>query len=184
MATVNYMKQKTQTGGAMHAVAKYCMDEEKTLPHLITGINCSAQNPFRDFMTTKNTYGKTGDTMFYHYTQGFHPSENLSPEQVHEVGCAYAARAFPGHEVLVTTHINTHARHNHFVVNSVSFETGMKLHYTPTSLEALRAVSDEVCREFGLSVLDKYKSGKNHGMNNREYRAGLRGNSWKSFVNA
>ena len=184
MATVNYMKQLTQSSGALRAIINYVMQEHKTAPELISGINCSAQNPFRDFITTKNAFGKNSGTMFYHYVQSFHPNENLTPQQIHEVGKVYAAKVFAGHEVLMATHIDTQARHNHFVVNSVSFETGKKLHYTPNSLIDLRAKNDEVCRDFGLKVLKTYEKANTHGMNNREYRAGLRGNSWIARLGA
>ena len=64
------------------------------------------------------------------------------------------------YEVLVSTHLNTKHYHNHFVVNSVSFTDGKKYRNTVENYAMMRAVSDDLCREYGLSVLEEKKCGK------------------------
>ena len=43
--------------------------------------------------------------------------------------------------------------HCHFVVNPVSFKDGTKFHNKIGDHKELRRVSDQICREYGLSVL-------------------------------
>ena len=102
----------------------------------------------------------------------------MTAEQVHEIGLAFAKKAWPGHEVLVTTHTDTAHLHNHFVINSVHYENGKKLRQNPGTLTKLRALSDDICLEHGLSVLEPYKK-DGAKISSREYRAAAKGDSWK-----
>ena len=102
----------------------------------------------------------------------------MTAEQVHEIGLAFAKKAWPGHEVLVTTHTDVAHLHNHFVINSVHYENGRKLRQSPGTLTELRSLSDGICQQHGLSVLEPYKKdGAN--ISSREYRAAAKGDSWK-----
>lgn len=69
--------------------------------------------------------------------------------------------------------------HNHFIVNSVSFEDGRKIHFTPNTLQELRKISDDICRDHGLSVLPPSERRNGQGIGTREYRATMRGEGWK-----
>ena len=126
----------------------------------------------------KKVYGKDNGIFFYHYAQSFSPTEKLTPEQAHEVSLEFAERAWPGYEVMVATHCDAEHIHSHFVINSVGFESGMKLRQSPSTLRHLRKLSDEICIAHGLSVLDPYVGGGNR-MSTREYRARMKGESWK-----
>ena len=183
MATVTYIKETKQHISAMKAVMRYCQREDKTTDpktgvHYVTGLNCNGANSFMEFLATKTAYNKLDGINFYQYVQSFSPKEQVTYEQAHQIGLEFAAKAWPGHEVQVTTHCDAQHVHTHFVINSVSFETGMKLHQTPTTLRQLRQVSDEICMEHKLSVLPTYKRG-GRKMSNREYRAARKGQSWK-----
>ena len=90
----------------------------------------------------------------------------------------FAKKAWPGHEVLVTTHSDAEHIHSHFVINSVNFENGYKLRQNPQSLIKLRALSDEICKAYGLSILTRYEGGGSK-VSSREYRAAVKGESWK-----
>ena len=61
------------------------------------------------------------------------------------------------YEMVVTTHLNTENIHNHIVVNSVSFKTGLKFENHISDHIKLREISDDVCREFNKSVLENAK---------------------------
>ena len=167
----------------MKAVMRYCQREDKTTDpktsvRYVTGLNCNGANSFMEFLATKTAYNKVDGINFYQYVQSFSPNENVTYEQAHAIGLEFAAKAWPGHEVQVTTHCDARHVHTHFVINSVSFETGMKLRQTPTTLRQLRQVSDEICMEHKLTVLPAYKRG-GRKMSNREYRAARKGQSWK-----
>ncbi len=183
MATIMYIPEHRQNRFAMRAVINYCMQEYKTFDkqtkrNLIGGVNCDGANSFREFMATKKIYGKGNGFFFYHYAQSFSPKEKITPEQAHEIALEFAEKAWSGHEVLVTTHCDREHIHSHFVINSVGFESGKKLRQSPSTLKQLRKLSDEICIAHGFSVLQPYQGGKN-SMSSREYRARLKGNSWK-----
>jgi len=184
MATVTYIKEKKQHLSAMRGVMRYCMHEAKTWDEqsqqfLVSGVNCNGANSILEFETTKAAHGKLDGTNFYQYVQSFADWEIITPQQAHEVAREFAARAWPGMEVLVTTHCDTDNVHSHFVINSVSFETGMKLRQNPNTLIDLRQISDEICQAHHFSVLPKKSKKQSKGMSAREYRAAAKGESWK-----
>ena len=183
VATVIFIHEGTQNPSAMRAVINYCQQEYKTYDskskrQLVSGVNCDGANSFREFMATKKVYSKDNGMFFYHYAQSFAPTEKLTPEQAHELSLEFAEKAWPGNEVMVATHCDDEHIHSHFVINSVGFESGMKLRQSPSTLKRLRKLSDEICLAHGLSVLDPYEGGGNR-MSSREYRARMRDDSWK-----
>jgi len=167
----------------MRGVMAYCAQEKKTYDQkshrlLVSGVNCVGANAPQEFLATKRVYSKTDGMNFYQYVQSFSPEEKLSPAEAHQIALEFAAKAWPGHEILVTTHCDAPHLHSHFVINSVSFENGYKLRQSPNTLKTLRAVSDEICRAHGLTVLEPYeKSGAK--LSAREYRAAEKNQSWK-----
>lgn len=183
MATITYIKETKQTAGAMKGLINYCTQSKKTEDEnskrkLVTGVNCDGDNAFAEFLTTKNTYQKMEGVNFYQYVQSFSPGEKISPMQAHQIALEFAARAWPGHEVLVATHIDAPHLHSHFVINSVSYETGYKLRQNPSTLKTLRKLSDEICINHGLDVLKPYEKG-GAKLSAREYRSAAKNESWK-----
>ena len=189
MATVIFIKESKQTPSAMRGCIRYCVQEKKTVDEngrqYVGGVNCLGQHAYEEFMATKNLYGKASGTYFYQYVQSFLPGECQSYEEAHRIGLEFAGRSFPGYEVLVATHLDAHDDsgvqrvHNHFIVNSVSFEDGRKIHFTPNTLQELRKISDDICRDHGLSVLPPSERRNGQGIGTREYRATMRGEGWK-----
>ena len=184
MATVNIMKNtRSQTRAGFAFILSYCKREAKTQHEdrkLVTGVNCVAESAYREMMNTKLQYGKTDGRMFYHLVQSFSPDERITPQRAHELAIKLAERQFHGFEVLVATHVDKHHIHSHFVVNSVSCESGRKLHADKDFIPRLREASDRLCMEFGLSVVNGKKKDKQaERMSSREYRAADRGESWK-----
>ena len=183
MATVNAIPESKQNPSAMGGLIRYCLREDKTFDiscgrNLVTGINCLAENAYAEFMTTKAVYGKESGMYFYHYDQAFSPKEKITPEQVHQVGIEFAKEAWPEYEVLVTTHVDAEHLHSHFVVNSVKFESGLKMNAGPYSIKKLRDLSDEICIRHGLTTLKPYQKG-GRNISRREYYAAMKGTSWK-----
>ncbi len=183
MATLNIIPETKQSPSAMRGVINYCLDEKKTFDinsgrKLITGVNCIGEIAYTEFMTTKAVYHNEGRVNFYHFSHSFSPKEKITPVEAHEVAIEFVKKAWPGHEVLVCTHMDEPHLHSNIVVNSVNFENGTKLHLSPNSLKVLRDLNDEVCKSHGLSVLPPYQKGRK-GMSTREYRAAEKGQSWK-----
>ena len=102
----------------------------------------------------------------YHGIQSFREGE-VTPEQAFEIGKATARRMWGDkYQVLVTVHLNTDNLHCHFVVNPVSFKDGTKFQNKIGDHKELRRVSDEICREHGLSVLENSNF---YGGNKKDY---------------
>ena len=168
----------------MGGVLRYVAQEQKTVDtdgtRYLTGVNCMADLAYQSFLATKNLYGKASGTWFYHYVQSFPPQERVTPAEAHQIAQELAERFFPGCEVLVATHIDRAHLHSHLVVNSVKPDTGKKLHFTPRTLEWMRLVSDQICREHRLTILKPYRQKKQvKGLRPGEYRSAMRGQSWK-----
>lgn len=137
-------------------VIDYASDATKTDDELfVTGINCEVERAYEMMSETKRQFGKKDKVVAYHGYQSFKDGE-VTPEECHAIGVETAKRLWGDrYEIIVTTHLNTKTHlHNHFVFNSVSFVDGEKFRYKTADILALREVSDEVCREFGKSVLE------------------------------
>ncbi len=183
MATVNILSNGSHPGGGgLQATLDYCMQDEKTMYEgrkLVYGMNCSEQDPYLDMMTTKKLYGKTGGRMYYHLDQSFSPEEKITPEQAHKIAIEFAEEQFKGYEVLIATHVDAHHIHSHFVVNSVSFENGLKYHSSKDNIRKLREASDLICLKHGFSVVKPKEQKKTKDIGTREYRVACKSSSWK-----
>lgn len=181
MATFTAILEKTQNATAMKRVIDYVIQDKKTIYNgikLVGGQNCVPESAYQEFMATKHQYGKATGVFFKQYVQSFKPDCGTTPQMIHQIRLE-TAKVFDGYEVLVATHIDRDHWHNHFVVNSVSCETGLKIQINEKGLEELRHKSDEICQQFGLEILAPYQKPKQRSLNQREYRAALRGNSKK-----
>ena len=146
------------------AALKYVSNDDKTDKQLFVGaINCPTVRAYEQMMATKRRYGKTGGNVAYHGYQSFRSGE-VTPKEAFEIGLETARRMWgKDYEIVVTTHLNTENIHNHIVVNSVSFNTGLKFENHISDHIKLREISDEVCHVFNKSVLENakfYKSNK------------------------
>ncbi len=165
-------------------VLNYAMRGEKTkdgseVIHHVSGINCNPMFAKNEFLATKDLYKKRDGVMFYHYVQSFAEDDNLTPEEAHEIGLEFAEKAWPGFEVVVATHTDTHCIHNHFVLNSVNAETGYKYRTKKSHLDELRNISDGFCLAHGLSIIEPSEDKKTSGLGNNEYQSAKKGESWK-----
>lgn len=183
MAIVHFVKnRRTQTVGGLRGVLNYCCKAAKVDYEgrpLVSGINCVPAVALREFLNTKEQYHSTGGRMYYHMVQSFHPDDPVTPEMAHEIALKLAEQ-IPGYEIVVATHTDREHIHSHFVINSVSCDTGKKYHSNKESLTQLMEASDKLCLQYGLSVVKpKPKQKAEHTMSDREYRAYDKGQSWK-----
>ena len=181
MATVNFINRpKGQNRGGLFAVLAYSMKAEKTAyegRNLVSGVNCSPQSVYHEFINTKLLHQKCDGRMYYHFVQAFHKDEDITPQTAHEMALKLAD-FYKGYEVLVCTHTDREHIHSHFIVNSVNLETGKKLHQSAQAIQEIRMVSDNLCMEYELSIC-KPKEHKTKAMSAGEYHSAKRGNSWK-----
>jgi uncharacterized protein YifN (PemK superfamily) len=104
---------------------------------------------------TKRFYHKEDKILAFHAYQSFAEGE-VSPELAHKIGVELANEMWGDRfQVVVTTHLNTNHIHNHIVLNSVSFKDGLKYYDNHTNYAKMRHISDELCKEYGLNVLQE-----------------------------
>ena len=183
MAIISFTNYKRgQSTRCMGAVMRYTMQDKKTEfegQQLITGINCQPESVYADFMTTKRLHHKTDGVLFYHMVQSFPKGEAIDPVTAHAAALKLA-EYYEGYEVLVCTHTDREHIHSHFLINSVNFDTGKKLHIAKEQLQELRQRNDQVCMEFSLPVFrpaDRKQKPKT--MSIGEYHTAARGQSKK-----
>ena len=165
----------------MKSVMRYVSQTSKTLwdgQQLVSGIGCQPETAFDEFLSTKLLHHKDGGVMFYHMVQSFPKGANIDPRTVHEAARRLAGY-FEGCEVLVCTHVDHEHIHSHFIINSVNFETGRKVHMADEQIQELRIRNDEICEELGLPKFQKDEQKRSRGMSNAEYYTASKGESWK-----
>ena len=135
-------------------IVSYLTQEEKTEEKLIGGKDCDPDNVVNDFNMTQELYGKTGGVKYHHIIQSFSPEDNITPEKAHEIGKELAESQFKEFEVFVVTHKDKDHIHNHLVVNSVSFENGLKYNASNKSLWDIKRESNRLCERENLKTLD------------------------------
>jgi hypothetical protein len=150
--------------------------DKKTNVNLISGKDCMAESCLEEMLYTKNLYHKNSGRQYIHIIQSFDPKDNLSAEQVHNVGIKLA-NTFNGFQVLIATHIDKNHLHNHLVINSVSFENRYKIQMSKKDLQYIKDYSDKLCLEIGASVIPKKE--KTNYIKRNEYRVAKQGKSWK-----
>ena len=158
-------------GRELSDVIRYAVNSEKTqqaenedctvVHRFVSGINCSPATARDEMLAVKKRFGKENGTVAYHGYQSFAPGE-ATPEMAHEIGMKLAARLWGDrYQVIVATHLDKENHlHNHFVLNTVSFVDGIKYHRTKKDYHDMQTVSDELCREYRLSVIENPQYGK------------------------
>ena len=120
----------------------------------VSAINCLKEIALQQMILTKKQYGKENGYIAWHGYQSFKPDE-ITPEQAHKIGLQTAKEMWGDkYQIIVTTHLDKDHLHNHFCFNSVSFLDGKKYNYSKTEQRKLRDVSDRICMEHGLSVIE------------------------------
>ena len=184
MPIVRFIKNEKQNPSAMKGSIDYCLQKCKTVDsqtgqRYVSGMNCNGLNAYKEFMTTKLANNANNGRYFYQYVQSFSLKDNVDYDKAHKIALEFAEKAWQGHEVLVTTHCDKSHIHTHFIINSVSFETGKKLRQNPNTLKSLRKLSDEICTKYNVAPLKPYTKTKEKRLSDGEYRMAMKGESWK-----
>ena len=129
------------------------------------------------FYEIRRVFNKDSDILAHHYIQSFSPNEKITPELVHQIGAELAQKMAPGFQVIVSTHVDKDHLHNHILINSVSFETGLKWKGNGATLNAMRSESDKLCRQYGLTTIDRHSGFR--GIDQATQKLAEKGESWK-----
>ena len=175
---IDYAADPSKTDSAIH-------DENiETHQQFVTGINCLPATARDEMQAVKKRFGKEDGVIAYHGYQSFAPGE-ADPKTAHEIGIRLAKELWgEKYQVIVATHLDKENHlHNHFVVNTVSFVDGIRYHRTGKDYHDMQVASDNLCREYGLSVIENIQYGKSKHYGEWKAEQEQRP-TWRGFIKA
>ena len=139
----------------------YAQNPEKTEKgELVTGYECDPMTADEEFLLAKRQYThitgrrQQNDVIAYQIRQSFKPGE-ITPEEDNRIGYELGMRFTKGkHAFLVATHTDRSHIHNHIIFNSTTLNCRKKFRDFHNSGLALQKVSDILCVEHGLSIIE------------------------------
>ncbi len=175
MATTRLIPMHVTKGQSMaHTVQErlaYAMNPEKTNKGLlISAFGCDPATAVAEMLLCKKQHeiliGRAdedrSDVLLYQIRQSFKPGE-IAPELAQKIGYELAMRFTKGrHQFVVTTHIDHAHIHNHIIFNATSIDGTHKFRNFMGSSKAIRGISDRLCLENGLSIVELPKAGHTH----------------------
>ncbi|MGN0975964.1 MAG: relaxase/mobilization nuclease domain-containing protein [Gemmiger sp.] len=159
---ISYVRNKTKTTKltSLEEAVDYALNRDKTESVCFeTGLSCLCETAFSDMKENVQRWHKTSGVQGYHLVQSFAEGE-VTPELAHQIGVELADQMLGGrYQTVVTTHLNTRHIHNHIVWCAVALDNGRKYHSNARSYYTeVRAKSDALCRQYGLSVIETPES--------------------------
>lgn len=145
----------------MKARLDYVKNPDKTEGgELISSYACTPQTADQEFLLSRNAYlANTGrhishEIIAYQLRQSFKPGE-VTPEEANRIGYELAMKLTGGEfAFLVATHDDKRHVHSHLIINAVSIDCTRKYRNQIRSIDEIAAISDKLCREHGLSVIE------------------------------
>ena len=169
MATTRLIPLHTGKGRnfskAIRNVIGYVSNPKKTQQgELVTGFGCNPETADGEFLLMKREYiAQTGrlrgkdDVIAYHLRQSFVPGE-ITPEEANRIGCELAKRFTHGqHAYVVATHEDRRHVHSHIIISAVNLDCDRKFRNFWGSSKAIRRLSDTLCIQNGLSIIEQPK---------------------------
>ena len=147
--------------GRLDVGVRYVLNGDKTEEQILTASQgCSTEHAVSRMMKTKRHYRQTDGVQYYHIIQSFKPGE-ATPELALEIAKEFAAEHLSGYQAVIGVHVDKEHIHAHTIFNSVNADTGEKYHSNARSYYSqIRAISDRLCREHGLSIIMEGKGEK------------------------
>lgn len=164
MAINKAVNKSTKTHRGMMNVLTYVLRDEKIRDRYVdmTGpapfsADITPETVYDAFMQEKQLWRKDSGRLYAHHIISFAPDEEITPEQAMAFGRDFATQWFPDHQTLIAVHQDKEHTHIHFITNTVSYETGRKLHNSRNDLEQMKQFTNRMCRDYGLTVAQKGK---------------------------
>ena len=145
----------------MRNVLEYVLRDEKVKEGYVeiagpySGETINYDEVYRSWLAEKRLWDKDSGRMYAHNIISFHKDEQVTPEQVLEIGKKFAEKFFANHQYVIGVHQDKEHLHCHIVTNSVSYLDGIKLHQTKRDLERQKEFTNRLCIERGLTVAEK-----------------------------
>ena len=152
---------------------------------LVSSYKCNPATAHTSFLRTREDFQTRGEVLARHLIQSFFPGET-NAETAHQIGQELCEKHLKNeYEYVIATHVDRGHIHNHIIFNNVNMVTGKCYQSNKRSYHQIRNRSDELCREYKLSVIDPYyesykRKYKTRGKSWFEYQQAKRGISWKS----
>lgn len=172
----------------LHSRINYAENPEKTDGgRLVSSYECSPETAAVEFAAGKYIYKATTgkeqapekDVLAYMIRQSFKPGE-ITPEDANRIGYDLAMEFTKGkHQFIVATHIDKAHIHNHVIFNSTTLDCDRKFSEPHQSGREIARISDRLCREHGLSVVEHPNQ---KGMAYKEWDARRKGQRWKGTL--
>lgn len=140
----------------------YAENPEKTEGgQLVDSYECDPRLAWQEFMLCRNEYLASrrsacdSDVIAYQIRQAFKPGE-VTPEEANRIGYELAMRFTKGkHAFTVSTHTDRAHVHNHIIFSAIDLTAEKKFRNFFLSSYALRRLSDIICVEHGLSIIEE-----------------------------
>ena len=155
----------------VHERLSYAINPDKTnRGQLVKAYGCEPETAAGEMLLCKKEYEtyigrseeKKSDIVLYQIRQSFKPGE-ITPENAQEIGYELAMSFTKGkYQFVVATHTDHAHIHNHIIFNSTSIDHTQKFRNFLGSSEAIRKISDKLCLENGLSIIEAPKQGPSH----------------------
>lgn len=154
---------------AISSIIEYIANPDKTEPNsLIKSWYCGASTAdaefnyaYKQYLRNTGQEQKKNDVIAYHIRQSFAPGE-VTPAQATEIGVKLVEKFTHGkHAYIVCTHTDKAHIHNHIIFSSVALDEKSKFKNFWGSTKAIRRISDTLCVQEGLSIVE---NPKRHGL--------------------
>ena len=192
MAVTRLSKIKSSTSSSTNNTLKgrldYIINKDKTNDEeLVSAFECEVDTAYIEFALNKDLYEKItgneikklGDVLAYHLRQAFKPGE-VSAEEAHEIGLKLAKEfTKENHQFVIATHVDKAHIHNHIIFNSTNLDSEGKFKDEWRSAKDVRKISDRLCLEYGLSVVEPKNE---RGQHYKEWEENKKGKSWKQQI--
>ena len=160
MAINKAVNKSATSHGALRNCIQYVLKEKKIKDGLVymTGpspLVITWDTVYQSFMEEKKLWNKDSGRMYNHNIISFHKDEAITSEQALEFGKEFAEKWYPKYQTLISVHQDKDHVHIHLVTNSVSYKDGLKIHENKSDLQRMKNLTNQMCKERGLSVAEK-----------------------------
>ncbi len=163
MAVFKVINNHSKSKASLKRILDYVLQPCKTSETLcschgdIINEEISAENIYQEFFRVKDMFEKEEGRMYQHGTISFHKNEHIKPEEVLSFARELVEKLYPDHQVLVAVHTDRDHLHAHFIVNTVNYQSGKKLHWNKSDLQKAKNISDALCLEHGYTITQRGK---------------------------
>lgn len=152
-------------------IFSYEVQGEEVFKRLVSGYDLTdssdKETVYDDFILTKmsadslNGNDRLSDlknpdrVLAHHLIQSFSPDDNLTPEQIHEIGRKTVLELTGGnHQFIIATHMDKGHIHNHIIFNTTNSTTLKKFEWKKGTKQSLSKISDKHSEIAGAKIIE------------------------------